>query len=161
MAELPAELQLRVLLRSATIGGLARMEYCSATVDDSVEVVHAKMRDGGHDCALVFDQARLVGIFTERDLLFALNRNEDLAQPITQLMTTDPQTVSHDASLLDAVELMDTGGYRRLPVLDSERQPDGVIDAKMLTSFLVEHYPEAVYNQASQREVTARHREGA
>ena len=143
------------------MGPFTHDQACHMLAEGKLQTWDLCWRDGGRDCALVFDQGRLVGIFTERDLLFALNRNEDLAQPIKQLMTADPQTVSHEASLLDVVELMDTGGYRRLPVLDSDGQPDGVIDAKMLTSFLVEHYPEAVYNQASQRDVTARHREGA
>ena len=56
---------------------------------------------------------------------------------------------------------MDEGGYRRVPVLDSSGTPVGVVDVKTITHFLVEHFPAAVYNQASHAQLIAKDREGA
>ena len=77
------------------------------------------------------------------------------------VMTTTPQTLPQDALLLDAVRLMDEGGYRRLPVVDSNGKPVGIVDVKTVVNFLVEQMAATVYNQAESSLLTVREREGA
>jgi Mg/Co/Ni transporter MgtE len=76
-------------------------------------------------------------------------------------MTADPKSVSADDRLFDAVRWMDQGGYRRLPVVDANRHPVGIVDVKTVVNFLVEQVPSTVYNQAAAALLTVREREGA
>ena len=74
--------------------------------------------------ALVTDpDGRLVGIFTERDLLrrvVAQGRDPNTTS-VADVMTADPDTVSPRQLAVDALRLMREGGYRHLPVLDGGR----------------------------------------
>jgi CBS-domain-containing membrane protein len=42
---------------------------------------------------------------------------------------------------------MKSGGHRHLPVVDETGRPVGMVSAKGVVHYLVEHYPAAVYNQ--------------
>jgi CBS domain-containing protein len=77
------------------------------------------------------------------------------------LMTTRPKTVALDDTLSDVVSWMDRGGYRRLPVVDAQGRPAGVIDVTTVVNYLVEHMPAVVYNQASRRTLIVQECEGA
>jgi CBS domain-containing protein len=71
--------------------------------------------------ALVTVDTRLVGIFTERDIVRALAAHFDAAgHPVEQWMTRDPQTVRTDQSENDALDIMLAGGFRHLPVVDGD-----------------------------------------
>jgi CBS domain-containing protein len=72
--------------------------------------------------ALVVDEERLVGIFTERDIVRALSQDGAATQQeIGHWMTRDPQTVAPEVSVEDALQRMVAGNFRHLPVLEAER----------------------------------------
>jgi CBS domain-containing protein len=110
---------------------------------------------------MVCRDRKLVGIFTERDLMKLLAAGKSLDLPLSQVMTAGPRTVALDDDLMTVIQLMDGGGYRRLPVVDSSGSPVGIVDVKSVVHFLVEHFPKAVYNQAPRALLNARDREGA
>lgn len=71
----------------------------------------------------VVDAGRLVGLFTERDLL-----NRVVAkglQPVdvrlSAVMTEQPITVEPDVSLVEGLGIMSENGFRHLPVLAEDR----------------------------------------
>jgi CBS domain-containing protein len=69
---------------------------------------------------MVIDGARLVGIFTERDLLskvVAMKRDPDTVR-LSEVMTRDPDTIGPDETAFAALDMMRKRGYRHLPVLD-------------------------------------------
>ena len=69
------------------------------------------------------DGGRLAGIFTKRDMIdrvVACGR-EPKATPLAEVMTAEPSTVSPKATALEALRLMDDGGYRHLPVVAGTR----------------------------------------
>jgi len=71
----------------------------------------------------VTEKGRLVGIFTERDLMnrvIAGDIDED-ATRLGDVMTAEPQTIAADATIVDALHLMIDGGFRHLPVVQGER----------------------------------------
>ncbi len=74
---------------------------------------------------LVLQEGRIVGIFTERDILRALahHRIADEARVagVERWMTPDPVTIDPDATLGEALDLMLSGGFRHLPVVDDDR----------------------------------------
>jgi CBS domain-containing protein len=72
--------------------------------------------------ALVVHGERLVGIFTERDIVRALSQDGAATQlEIGHWMTRDPQTIAPEASIEDALQRMVAGNFRHLPVLEGER----------------------------------------
>jgi len=153
--------ELRDLLTSTPVEQLAISTRPTLSPTDSIADAVAEMRIHSHGSAVVCDAGRLVGIFTERDMLGVLASGMDLEQPLGNVMTADPHTIPVDATLSDVITSMYRGGYRRLPVVNPDQHPVGIIDVKAVVQFLVEHFPEAVYNQASRVHSIARHREGA
>src|SRR5438552_3490680 len=70
---------------------------------------------------LVLEGGALVGIFTERDILRALQgTHADAARVsfVSEWMTRDPVTIGPDASVGVALDRMLEGGFRHLPVIE-------------------------------------------
>jgi CBS domain-containing protein len=109
---------------------------------------------------LVCRDERPIGIFTERDALCLLASGADLAGPISEVMTPNPLATSADESIAAAIAKMATGGYRRLPVLDSQGRAVGLLDVAAIVHWLVEHFPGAVYNLPPASKPASRQREG-
>jgi CBS domain-containing protein len=87
-----------------------------ATVIDAVTL----MRDRRIGAILVTNDQALVGIITERDIVFrvvAATRDPETTR-IAEVMTTDPDVVAPGADVMTALERMQSGGYRHLPVVD-------------------------------------------
>lgn len=69
---------------------------------------------------LVVDGDRLVGILTERDVLQVYARGDFEAQ-VEDVMTRHPETAEPDESIDQARVVMLHGGFRHLPVVESQR----------------------------------------
>ncbi len=154
-------MDLRSILKSTKVGEVVLTHVPEVGLDATLAEAAEAMRKTRHGSALVCESGQLVGIVTERDILHVVGRGESLAQPVEGVMTRSPECTTADANLSDAIEAMDKGGYRRLPVVDGNRHVLGIVDVKTATHFLVQHFPSAVYNQASQTSLIARNREGA
>lgn len=106
-----------------------------------------QLRAANVGCLLVTRDGKLVGLFTERDLLTrVLAVGLPLSVPLTECMTPDPVTVGPKDSVRTAILRMEAGGYRHLPVVDEAGRPVGVLSAKRIVRYLVEHFPGTVYN---------------
>ena len=106
--------------------------------DTSVGDVVKQMHDQQIGCMLVVDDGKLTGIFTERDALLKLGAefNAKAADPVSHYMTPSPQTMAGNAKVAFAVQRMDLGGYRHLPVLDENSQPTGVVSVRDILKYL-------------------------
>ena len=81
--------------------------------------------------ALVLEGDRLVGIFTERDVVFRVTAR-DLDARTTRLadvMTADPRTIGPERSFGHALALMHEHGFRHLPVVDHGKVV-GIVSAR-------------------------------
>jgi CBS domain-containing protein len=113
-------------------------------------------------CLLVVAEGKLVGIFTERDLLVrVLAAGMPLTTAVADGMTTDPVTVQMKDPISLAVRRMVQGGYRHLPVVDAASRPVGILSVKRIIHYLAEHFPTAVYNQPPDPSAVPRAAEGA
>lgn len=84
--------------------------------------------------ALVLVDGRPAGIFTERDIVRALAAHFDAARhPVSEWMTHDPVTISADAPIEHALDLMLRGGFRHLPVVEGDALV-GVVSIRDLSS---------------------------
>lgn len=105
------------------------------------------MRDHRVGCVLVVEGDRLVGIITERDLLLKLGE-ADLSQPVADLMTPDPETLSADDPIAYALNRMSDGGYRHVPLVDAQGRPTGVVSVKDVVNYLADCFPLTVFTVA-------------
>jgi len=94
------------------------------TVDPKASVTEAAhaMSISRAGSALVVQEGELLGIFTERDIMRAMaeSSNADVARvsSVTRWMTEDPVTIGPDATAGEALDVMLSGGFRHLPVMD-------------------------------------------
>jgi CBS domain-containing protein len=105
------------------------------------------MRRANVGCLLVCQGHRLLGIFTERDLMQrVLAGGKSLHLPVAEVMTPDPVVVHPKEPIAVAVRLMEEGGYRHLPVVNDKGCALGVVSVKRIVDYLVEHFPATIYN---------------
>jgi CBS domain-containing protein len=103
----------------------------------SVRVAVDTMVEHCIGCLLIEEDGKVAGIFTERDVLNrVLPDRGTLDEPVSNVMTPTPQTISLDDSIAYAMHEMAVGGYRHLPVADADGAAAGVISARDLVRFL-------------------------
>ena len=112
------------------------------------ECVRAIQRTGTGDSVFVCESSgALIGVLTERDIFARIVVGHvDLAQPVESLMTTDPRTLDLDQTIRDALELMKTGRYRNVPIVDERRRLVGVVRQVDIIKYLAESFPEELLN---------------
>jgi CBS domain-containing protein len=90
-------------------------------------------------CVMVAEDGRPVGIFSERDALRKVNTRvtELAARPVSEFMTPQPQTLVADAKIAFAVQRMDLGGYRHLPIVGDGGDLVGIISARDILRHLM------------------------
>ncbi|MFH0793826.1 MAG: CBS domain-containing protein [bacterium] len=121
----------------------------------------ALMKQERTSYVLVLDRGKLVGIFTERDVLKGILQGTAFTSAsVRDKMTANPVTVETDEPIAAAVEKMTTGGYRHLVVVKDGR-PIGVINVKSLIHYMAEYFPEAVYNLPPKHDAAFKAPEGA
>jgi CBS domain-containing protein len=83
-------------------------------------------------CVVVADAQRPIGIFSERDALRKMGAQAAAltSRPVSEFMTPNPQTLVADAKIAFAVQRMDTGGYRHLPIVGQQGELVGIISAR-------------------------------
>ena len=83
---------------------------------------------------VVVDDNRVVGIFTERDVLrkLALSGRGPDKVPVADLMTSPVETVPPEASPGEALGKMIEHHFRHLPVVDSKGRLRGVLSIRNL-----------------------------
>lgn len=128
------------------------------TVAEAVAI----MRQERVGCLLVCEADKVVGIFTERDLLRrVLAIGKPLSAHVAEVMTSNPVVVHLKDPIATAVKRMVDGGYRHLPVVDEAGRPVGVLSVKRIMHYLVEHFPATIYNLPPDPSVVPHQREGA
>jgi CBS domain-containing protein len=104
----------------------------------------------GDSVFVVSDDRRLLGVLAERDIFARLVGGDvppiDLGEPVETLMTTSPHHLHLEDSVRTAIELMQTGRYRNVPLLDDGDVLQGVIRPQDVLKYLAEAFPEELLN---------------
>lgn len=87
---------------------------------------------------LVVDDGRLVGIFTERDVLekVAARYHELADRPVSEAMTSDPLVVYGSDPAGTALAAIAAAGYRHVPVLNESEEILGIVSPRRVFTFM-------------------------
>ena len=114
------------------------LRVVSVQPDETVQVAIARMLEENVGSIAVCEAQRLVGIFTERDVLRLAGQGAPLAElKVREAMTRSPVTISPDDDVLAAARLMSERRIRHLPVVQGEHLL-GVIGIRDVMRMLVE-----------------------
>lgn len=111
-------------MSASLIGDLIdRDRLVAAGPKDSVQQAAERMAEQCCGSILVMEDDRLVGIFTERDLLMrvAARGLDPGSARLGEVMTKDPETIGADEPVQQAIRRMDEFSYRYLPVIENDR----------------------------------------
>lgn len=150
-------------------GGASRRQFDARLLRDPVTVLHRRVpllfaSDGSateamramqrehRGCVLVTEdgsaRSRVRGIFTERDVLRRVidgGRNPASLQ-LGEIMTPEPECLDVQASIAWALNKMEVGGFRHVPVVDDAGRPHMVVSVRDVVTYLVSAFPEEILN---------------
>jgi len=170
-------MSLQTDLKSENVSHLAVSGFAQVGLGTSVRDTLARMRADRRVVCLVVEEgaaagagggqeedsrrARLVGIFTERDVMRkVIDVPGMLERPVDEVMTTDPITVGPDASAADALRLMEKNHFRNLPIVDGSGRLLGIMTHQAIIDYLADRYPVEVLNRPIDPERFPRKAEG-
>jgi CBS domain-containing protein len=143
----------REMLETA-ISELRRQPAVVVTPEATVARAAELMRKKKVSAVLVKKGARLVGIFTERDLVSrALAAKAWGRAPVKKFMTPAPETLKLSDPVAYALNKMSVGRYRHVPLVGADGKPAGVLSIRDVIDFIVELCPEEILNLPSQPEL--------
>ncbi len=134
-----------------------------ATVTEAMRAMQGLRRG----CVLITEdgtaESRLVGIFSERDVLLRIvDRGRNPATlPLREVMTTEIECLPAEASIAWVLNKMALGGFRHVPVIDAESRPVTIVSVRDVVQFLVDVFPRHVLNLPPEYGAYIRTREGA
>lgn len=153
------------LARNLKIDSISRLQPSRPLVcerDCTIAAGVALMRKHEVGSVVICEDRKLVGIFTERDLLRrVIARGIGWEAPIGDVMTPDPVTLNANDSIRAAIRRMEEGGFRHLPIVDESNRPVGVLSIKRIVHYMAEHFPCTVYNLPPDPHAYPSKREGA
>ena len=156
-----ASVDFQLSLHSETVASAHPDGPLATVAEASIASVMQLLKMQRTGAALVYEQDRLVGVFTERDALKLMRQRADLSRPVREVMSPDPVSVLPKSTVGDAIRLMSAGGYRHLPIVDEKGQAVGVVAVRGIVHYLVEHFPATIYNLPPKPETSPTQREGA
>ena len=102
-----------------TVGELMSTDLIAVEPTATVSEAAALMGSRKAGSVVVLQDGKLLGIFTERDVIRALAAYFDAAKhPVEEWMARDPKTVGPGTAESEALNIMLDNGFRHLPVVD-------------------------------------------
>jgi predicted transcriptional regulator len=153
-------------LDSLTVSSIMTRAVKTETEDQNILAACRVMNDNNIGSVIIVkiqNKEKLpVGIITERDILRILGKlTVDLVKPLSRFMSKPIITIQSNASVREAIQVMNSNKIRRLLVVDNNNKMLGIVTEKdifkeiskgrtLITSFIGESYP------SEYREVYAR-----
>lgn len=90
---------------------------------------------------MVVDEGRVIGIFTERDVLERVAEQFEkwANRPVSEVMTTDPTVVYETDPAAAAVAAIAIAGHRHVPVVGMDDRLVGVVSPRRVFDFIEKH----------------------
>lgn len=124
----------------------------SLAVDAPVIEAIQLLKDRKVGCVLAVEGKHLVGIFSERDLLYKLAGSQNSLDQIRlkDVMTDHPVTLGLEDSIRFALHQMSIGGFRHIPIV-KEKIPLGIISIKDVLRYINRSVLQQESEQSSSR----------
>jgi CBS domain-containing protein len=126
-----------------TVAALKPRKPLTAHIDISLAkaVGHLKERNVGF-LALIDDEGKLVGVFTEGDIFTKVAcKVEDMSrEKVRDYMTTKVTTVKASSTIAYALHLMSIHHFRHLPIVDDQGKPQGVISFRSVVRYIEQNF---------------------
>ena len=125
-------------LAEETVATIQHEPFSVITPDTTVAEAVQELARQHVACLLVADEGRLLGVFSDRDVLdrVALEYNAVKDQPVRDLMTDSPVYVYETDPAASALAVMAATGYRHVPIVDLHDQLVGIASPQRVTAFL-------------------------
>lgn len=110
------------------------------TVDPNSSIRRAAkvMSDRSVGCAIAIEKEAVAGIITERDILHAIAREQNIDETtVADVMTREVVSGESGWDLLKAIKTMIDGGFRHLLVMDMD-DPVGIVSLRDLMDSMAE-----------------------
>jgi signal-transduction protein with cAMP-binding, CBS, and nucleotidyltransferase domain len=137
------------MLALATVSDLSPRPHARVPIDAPMWKVVDEMKAHGRGCVLVTDESgKLVGIFTERDLLSRVDHSDTLWSHVIvrDIMTPYPMVIHPDDSLAEAMRRLIEGRRRHLPIVDERGKVVGLISIRDILTYIAGRFPEDMMN---------------
>ncbi len=132
--------------RDDSVSLLETHDYVCASPAAPLAEAIAQMKKDEGGCVIICEDERIVGIFTERDLLNkVIGQDVDMSGPVRDWMSPVVETLGPEATIGDAVRVMNKKGYRNIPLVQYDRLI-GSISVFDVITYLAESYPKETMN---------------
>lgn len=91
-----------------------------------------EMAQNSFESVIVMEDFIPIGIFTTKDVVKIIEKNEDLDLPISRYMSTPVETINKNCSVKEALDFLKQKHYKRVVVVDDDGKMSGVISQKEL-----------------------------
>ncbi len=129
---------------------IAKVPPPGVSADVRVLDAVSTMKEAKMGACVVFENKKLVGIFSERDLMLrvvAAGLDPDKT-PVREVMTTKLEILTTQADSSEALELLVSRHIRHLPILDE----DGSVAGLLSVRDLLRHHAEELVDQLNSLE---------
>ncbi len=152
----------RAHLRTERIKVLGHRDPVTVPVGTALADAIRTMQESGGEPILITDGDRLAGVLTERDVLMkVLGGGTDLGGPVDAVMTPHPQALTTEATVREALEMMDRGGYRTIPLVDGNGSLEGLLRQQDILEYVAEAFPQEILNLPPRPHQVMEEQEGA
>jgi len=107
------------MIRRVVLDVVSNQDLLTLPKTATVEQAAMCMAERHVRSVLVVDEDRLVGVFTGTDLIervVAVGKGAQ-ATVLAEVMSASPETISPDRPAIEALRIMQAGGFRHLPVI--------------------------------------------
>jgi CBS domain-containing protein len=127
--------------------GIKGVHVLSIGPEATVLVAATLMNEHKVGSLAVLDQSRLVGLFTERDVLQRVvgERRDPATTPVRDVMTTEVVVCRPETTIEEARAAMRNRRIRHLPVLDGDGNMVGLISIGDLNAHLANDQEQTIY----------------
>lgn len=122
---------------------ICQCEVDVAEADETILSIAERMRQRTVGCVVVLNGAQEpIGILTDRDLVIRVlaDGKDPSATRVEEVMTKGPKSVSEGTSIDEALRLMRSGAFRRLPVVDRQGKLLGILTLDDILMLMAEEF---------------------
>lgn len=135
------------IFQTDPISSLGLPSPVSIGCDASVGAALAAVQKHGQGYVLIVEDGRPVGLMSEREVLMRIvARDVKYSESVDTYMSHAPETLTLREPIATAIRMMNEGGERNIPIVDSSGRAVAVLRTTDIIHFLSEAFPAQLMN---------------